>query len=131
MKDFLKYDLHMSDSFRDATDARRAEVCNGAGAKNGIKVPNTFWGLNMRPAFDIHDWDYEHGFTKEDKAMADRYMFFNTLVIIEAQTGLQQIVLKPLRRRRALAYYEIVTIGGERAFWVNKTIPTTVEETLK
>jgi len=116
----IDYNLHLSESFRNATDEERARICNGAGAKDGLKVPNTFWGLRMTPAFDVHDWDYHHGKTQEDKDNADKYMLFNTLIIIESQVGIMNAILKPLRRRRALLYYEAVVIWGNKAFWVGK-----------
>jgi len=120
----ITYNLHLSESYRNATDAERAAVCNGAGAKNGLKFPNTFYGLDMTEAFHNHDWDYDKGITQEDKDRADRYMLLNTLIIIESQKGLKNAILKPLRRRRALKYYEAVVIWGNRAFWINKGIPT-------
>lgn len=120
MMDVEKYDLHYSDSFRDATDAERAKICNGAGAANGLKFPNTFYGLDVKIAFDVHDWDYHHGKTLDDKDRADKYMLLNLMEIIESQKGFGNALLKPLRRRRALKYYEaVVTFGGD-AFWHGK-----------
>jgi hypothetical protein len=116
------HNLHLPESYRNATDQERSLICNGAGAKDGIKFPNTFYGLDMREAFDIHDWDYHHGKTREDKARADKYMLLNLMVIIESTTGLKDRLLKPLRRRRALKYYEAVVTFGDKAFWYGKDI---------
>lgn len=120
MIDVTKYNLHFSESFRNATDAERDSVCNGCGAKGGLKVPSTFYGLKIEEACQVHDWDYAQGKTKEDKSRADRYFLFNMLIIIEAQTGLINSALKPLRRRRALKYYEAVVTWGNSAFWEGK-----------
>jgi len=120
MIDVEKYDLHYSESFRDATDAERAAICNGAGAANGLKFPNTFYGLDVKIAFDVHDWDYHHGKTMDDKDKADKYMLLNLMEIIESQKGFVAAVLKPLRRRRALFYYEMVVTFGNDAFFAGK-----------
>jgi len=114
------YTLHESESYRNASPEERAAICNGAGAKDGIGFPNTFYGLDMTEVFHNHDWDYHHGKTKEDKDNADRYMFFNLLIVIEAQTSIAGRLLKPLRRRRALKYYEAVCTFGADAFWADK-----------
>ena len=121
MIDVEQYNLHYSESFRDATDAERAAICNGAGAANGLSFPNTFYGLNVRPAFDVHDWDYHHGKTLDDKDKADKYMLLNLMEIIESQKGFANTILKPLRRRRALKYYEAVVTFGNDAFFAGKS----------
>ena len=119
----IKHNLHLPESYQYATDAERALICNGAGAKDGLKFPNTFYGLDMREAFDIHDWDYHHGKTQADKERADKYMLLNMLVIIESTQALVNRLLKPLRRRRALKYYEAVVTFGDDAFWKGKVKP--------
>ncbi len=116
----IKYNLHLPQSYCDANDAQRAAVCNGAGAANGLKFPNTFYGLDMTEAFNVHDWDYHHGKTQEDKERADKYMLMNLLIIIESQTSFMGRALKPLRRRRAMKYYEAVVTFGNDAFWSGK-----------
>ena len=121
--DITKYDLHLSESYRNATDKERAAYCNGCGARGGMPVPKTFWGLSMVDACNVHDWDYQHGATLADKQTADRFMLFNMLIIIEAQTGWYQTALKLMRRRRAMKYYEAVTMLGSKAFWANKVKP--------
>ena len=118
----IRHNLHLPESYRNATDAQRALICNGAGARDGLKFPNTFYGLDMREAFDIHDWDYHHGTTWADKAQADKYMLLNMMVIIESSTSFTDRMLKPLRRRRALKYYEAVVTFGDKAFWQGKVI---------
>lgn len=116
----MKYNLHLSESYQIATDDDRLLHCNGCGAKGGIKVPSTFYGLSIEEACHVHDWDYAHGKTQEDKDKADKYFLYNMLVIIESQTGFVNAVLKPLRRRRALKFYEAVAMWGNKAFWAGK-----------
>ena len=56
--------------------------------------------------------------TIADKEEADRVFLNNMLRIIEAKTKFG--LLKPLRNRRALKYYEAVKYFGGRSFWKNK-----------
>lgn len=117
-----QYNLHYSESYRNATDAERGTCCNGCGAKGGINVPDTLYGLSITDACNVHDWDYKHGKTLDDKLTADRFFFSNVLIIIESQTSFMGKLLKPLRRRRALKYYEAVTTFGNNAYWSGKEI---------
>lgn len=99
----------------------RSSICNGAGAAGGVSFPNTFYGLSVKVVFDIHDWDYHaHG----DKSPARRHsvdmrMLANSLRVIEGMTTSVPLVghlLRALRRRRALKYYEAVRAFGDAAF---------------
>jgi len=74
----------------------------------------------MTEVCNIHDWGYKHGKDICDKQREDLRMLYNMLLLIEAQTGWRQVVLKPLRRRRALKYYEAVITFGSKAFWAEK-----------
>lgn len=111
--------LEASPAFWASTEEARAVICNGAGAKGGLKFPNTFYGLNVRPAFDIHDWDYEEGGTERDRDVADYRMLRNLLVLIEYHTtpifGVRQIMLW-LRGIRANSYFRAVREFGRKAF---------------
>lgn len=106
-------------SFWSSTEEERSVICNGAGAKEGLKFPNTFYGLNVRPAFDIHDWDYEQGGNEKDRDVADYRMLRNLLVLIEYHTtpapGVRQIMLW-LRGIRANSYFRAVREFGGKAF---------------
>jgi hypothetical protein len=100
--------------------AQRADLCNSCGTKGlcGIVVPDTFYGLSVTRACDIHDYMYAVGETIEDKIKADLTFLNNMLRIIEANTRFY--LLKTLRRRRALKYYEAVRDFGGPAFWSGK-----------
>ena len=76
-------------------------------------IPNTMYGLDVEEAGNIHDYMYHIGRTIEDKAEADRTFLNNMLRLINDRGGL----LAPLRRRRALKYYEAVVYFGGPAFW--------------
>jgi hypothetical protein len=97
------------------------EICNGCGAKDSkLPIPDTIWGLWIGPVCNLHDFRYHVGKTKQDKEMADIEMLANNMRAIEACSTW---ILKPLRRRRALTYYGVVTDLGDSAFWKGKERP--------
>lgn len=114
--------LDADPSYHAATYSKKLSVCNGCGSANAKFdfVPDNIWGLKIKPACDIHDWDYHIGKTIEDKNRGDRRFLNNCLRLIEAQTSWIGKRLKPLRRRRALKYYEAVVYLGGPAFWDGK-----------
>lgn len=112
--------LYAPESYVAAPPQVRATVVNGCGP-GGWKVdiiPDTIWGLDIRPACDIHDWMYTAGETIADKDEADRVFLNNCLRLIDAAGGLW--LVRALRRRRARVYYEAVRHFGGPAFWANK-----------
>ena len=70
---------------------------------------------------------YYVGETIEDKAEADRVFLNNMLRLVEADNTWFGRVLKMLRRRRALEYYEGVTAFGGPAYWEGKNEPNNEE----
>lgn len=98
----------------------RKTLCNGCGTKGlcGIAVPDTFYGLRVTPACDIHDYMYRIGETIDEKNTADRVFYNNLLRIIDV--GTRSKWLKALRRRRARTYYLAVTELGGPAYWSGK-----------
>lgn len=115
----MKWKLDIPEGFAALTDAEKAVICNGAGAADGIKVPNTMYGLDMKIAFDIHDYDYWRGRTLKDKREADERMRRNMSAIINNRGGW----LTWLRRYRATTYYSAVVDYGHNAFWEGKEKP--------
>lgn len=110
-------------SFVQSSIEELEEICNGCGAANAKFdfVPDTMWGLCVCSCCHIHDKGYDEGETLEDKQESDRIMLNNNLRLIERVTGWKKI-LKPLMRRRALKYYEMVTTFGGPAFWEGKNV---------
>lgn len=104
-------------SYWNATAKQKAEVCNGCGAKGGIKVPNTFYGLCIKEACNIHDWMYKEGRTLADKMFADAMFRTNMSSIIDAKSN---SFMAKLRHLRASKYYIAVVEWGDDAYWVNK-----------
>lgn len=114
----MRHALYMPGPYIEADDNIKALICNGCGAAKSKFdfVPDTVWGLDITPACHIHDWMYHHGKTIDDKDEADRVFLNNMLRLIERGNRF----LKPLRRRRALKYYESVVAFGGPAYWANK-----------
>lgn len=94
----------------------KAFVCNGAGAKDGIKVPSTLYGLECLEAFNIHDFDYWLGVTQEDKIKADFRMLNNLFVLILNYGGWLMVP----RMFRATLYFIAVAKFGKKAFYAEK-----------
>jgi hypothetical protein len=97
----------------------KEKVCNGCGAKGGIPVPDTIWGLDVSECCNIHDLGYAMGRTIEDKDSADRTFLNNMLRTLEVATDNGQLfgLIKHFRRSRIKAYYETVHFYGGPSFW--------------
>ena len=104
------------------TPAAKAEICNGCGARKGLKVPNRMWGLRIVEACNIHDYMYHVGSTEQDRQDADQAFLNNLIRIIEADS-INFALLKFLRRWRAMTYYSTVRDFGGPAFWDEKNAP--------
>jgi hypothetical protein len=100
----------------------KADICNGCGTK-GLTwlIPDTMYGLDISEACNIHDFMYVTGIDEEDRTEADRVFKNNLLRIIEAKT--KWAIIKILRRRRAVTYYQAVRMFGGPAFWSGKNEP--------
>lgn len=116
------HELFAPADYRQATAEQKRDICNGCGTKGlgGLITPDTLYGLSINAACDIHDWMYVFGRTIADKEEADRVFLNNMLRIIEAKSGL---LLRWLRRRRAMTYYSAVRDFGGPAFWAGKNAP--------
>jgi len=86
----------------------------GPGALGNFGWFDAIWGLNVRPACAIHDFEYGIGTTLLQKNIADLRMFNNMMLIINNQS--QSRILRCLRRYRATSYYNAVSEGGLEAF---------------
>ena len=101
-------------------DGKTKKICNGCGAKKGIKFSPLFFGLNMTMCCDIHDWMYHEGKSNNDKEIADRVFLNNMLRVIEAKPS--NSFIKSLRKSRAKSYYIAVKLFGGNAFWDGKNL---------
>lgn len=115
------YSLFEPKSYQEAPKELKEKNCNGCGPKSMLidVVPDTAWGLDISEACNIHDWMYAEGQTIEHKEEADRTFLNNMLRLIHNAGGWG--ILKLLRRRRALTYYQAVKYFGGPAFWSGKS----------
>lgn len=110
--------IYAPESFWRATPEQIKEVCNGCGAKDGIKVPDTMWFLCIILACQIHDWMFKEGKTIGDYFYANAIFFFNLAAIII--NGSNWLTLLP-RMSRAVKYFiAVMTEKGQEAFWADK-----------
>lgn len=108
-------------AYKNITPAEKAKICNGAGAAGqwiSSIIPNTMYGLDCTEAFNIHDYDYQVGASREDKERADRNLLINLLMLINHKGGLLMLP----RQWRAMKYYEAVQLLGDEAFFKGKGI---------
>ena len=114
----MKLPLDIPKGFLNLSPLLRSEITNGAGAKDGIKVPNTLWGLNCREVFDYHDFDYWIEEDDEGKRKADRRMIVNLIITIVNRGGW----LMTPRLYRAMTYFIAVAKFGKKAFYAGKEV---------
>lgn len=107
-------------TYWELSPEEKKEICNGCGAKDGVKVPDTFWGLNIEEACNIHDYMYSTGKTYYDKLFADAMFRLNLTVIIDAKETFKDKLLSILRHYRAGTYYIAVAKYGNYSFWKDK-----------
>lgn len=110
--------LDASQRFKDAEIDELLEICNACGAKGSrLPVPQTAWGMSLKPMCHIHDTDYHWGDTIDDKEEADRRMKNNGCRLIRLRSAW---FLKSFRRARVQTYYILVKTWGGEAFWDGK-----------
>jgi hypothetical protein len=112
--------LRAPESYWEASEEVRALVVNGCGPSGWKEkiVPDTIYGLNVKDACEIHDWEYEAGETLRDKILADINLLVNLIIIIINHTKKKWLIA--LRCLRAMKYFIAVLIFGRSAFWAGK-----------
>lgn len=81
------------------------------------------WGLDLKPIFDIHDWEYGEGGGSVARLAADIRMMVNAQLLIEAKTTKVWVIgpiLRWLRGIRANTYYNAVRQFGDKAFFFTR-----------
>lgn len=109
--------LYAPKEYWEATPEQIANICNGCGSKDGVKVPNTMWGLSIKEACFRHDFMYYLGKTRGDKFFSDAMFMMNLAVLIINSSN--WFTVMP-RLFRATKYYIAVVKYGKDAYWVNK-----------
>jgi len=112
------FDLKAPLEWHDMNSLERSIYSNGCGPKTkwGLLanlVPDSFYGLNVRPACDIHDYCWEVSETREDFEISDEGFRSNLFTIIESvKYGFWKRWLLWLRSYRAVSYYRAVREVG-------------------
>lgn len=98
-------------TYREASPELIAKVCNGCGSSKARLdfVPDKFWGLDVTPACNIHDWMYHEG---HDKGLADA-TFLANMAILAAQGSAWLIIP---RLHMACRYFLAVYFCGASSF---------------
>jgi hypothetical protein len=100
----------------------------GPGQKMGDwLVPDTVYGLSIHPACAIHDYEYAMISSPTDRYKADGNFLMNMMTLVDKNTSrmfLFGTVLRALRHRRVMKYYEAVRIGGGRFLKVRSGVYT-------
>lgn len=121
---------------------RLKEICNGVGSRLSWTyhfTPNTIWGLNIKSAADIHDFQYTEpkifpcvidgetfNTALDYKNHADRVFLNNNIRIFEYHEALPGFTgwfhrrLGGVRRARAYEYYTILQKFGGTSFFADK-----------
>ena len=80
-------------------------------------VPQTAWGICLKPAAYLHDDDYGQGGNEADRFKADARFLANMMKQIEIVCPQWwQAPRRHLARVRALKYFEAVRAGGKKHF---------------
>lgn len=109
--------LYAPISYWNAAQEERKAVCNGCGAKGGIDVPDTMYGLSITQSCNIHDWMFKEGVTYADMMFANAMFLLNLTIEIIAGSNW---ATKPIRLMRATKYFLAVIQFGSGAYWVGK-----------
>jgi hypothetical protein len=110
--------INVHPDFLQTDFAELLEICNACGAAGSkLPVPQTVYGLDIRPMCHPHDFEYHVGKTIADKEVADRRMRNNGHRVIRLRSGW---LLAGLRRMRVHTYYVMVNNFGGEAFWDGK-----------
>lgn len=102
-------------------ESERSRTGCGPGRLGDLLVPDTVWGLSVKPACSIHDFMYQIGEVEADREIADRVLLNNCVRLIGAKRSIW--VIRRLRLRRARTYYQFVRSFGGPAFWRGKNKP--------
>ena len=100
----------------------------GPGGIGDFLVPDTVYGLSIRPACQVHDHGYRHGkdASEEDRARHDRILKNNSLRIVDDHT--KWWILKRLRYHRVEKYYIMVRAFGGPAYWSERNKAEEIQE---
>lgn len=81
----------------------------GPGKWGDLLIPDTVWGLSMKPACFLHDAEYSEANTPDKRYVADLRLFSNGRKIIHLKSNKFMIWLRMLRFSK---YYVAVDLAG-------------------
>lgn len=106
------YDLWAPPEYWSASPEMIENIGNGLGPKGwGWFIPDSFFGLPVHEAGDIHDWMY---FFQKGKDNADKAFLKNLLEIVRGNSRF--FVVRWLRMAAAWICYQAVKRGGKAAY---------------
>ena len=83
---------------------------NGCGAKGGVNVPDTMWGVRVSAACNIHDIDWKNSTSYTDLVDANMAFRRNLEKILDEESA-NKLTLW-LRLNRMSRYYRMVKLVG-------------------
>ena len=89
----------------------------GPGGIGDLLVPDTVYGLSIKPACQVHDWDNRHAkqASKKHRKSCDKRFKKNMFIIVDYNTS--GWLLRRLRFTRCRTYYHMVRLFGGPAYW--------------
>lgn len=92
-------------------------VINGCGPRGlgDFLIPDTIYGLSVKPACKIHDWMYTI-YNDEDGFKLSNQVFLDNMIRINNSASKHEL-LKWIRMRRILKYYRAVRDFGRLFFY--------------
>lgn len=107
--------LYAPADYWDLPEKIRDSYGCGPGGFGDLLVPDTVYGLSIKPACCIHDFYYRMvGEDEMDRLRADDIFRINMRTIVELNT--KNTFLKWLRLRRVDTYYYMVRKHGRAAY---------------
>lgn len=109
--------LYAPASYWKLTPAAKSEICGGCGPGKGLLawlIPDSFLGMSILAACEIHDYEYHIGETDEDKSEADIGFRANLARINQART--KSWATRVVRRILANIYFSFVVDMGASSF---------------
>ena len=125
MKSNLEVKLFAPKEYWQLTREQLDDISNGCGGSGvGALVPDSFFGLSVKPACDIHDFMYHVGKGDQGKIDADEVLLNNMIRICNEQFKVEKRMwLYKIRLNLCQKYYYVVDKCGGPWYWAGKNEP--------
>ena len=104
--------LYAPTEYWELSPSAKAKICNGCGAKGGIDVPDTMYGLSVTRSCNIHDYMWYVATTLKELKEANKMFFKN----MKAEIREGSWWLRGVRYARAHKYYLAVKYFGTKGY---------------